>query len=184
MKTVSYHLERVLELATEFNKDIVRQELRNVLESNKDYRRKADYIGFSLSSLDDKLSVINEQLLELTSYRSQLEKSKDIVLCLGAEVLKEYGIMKLEGAGIESLTVIKKEVDSPIKSLVVNNSKALIDAGFRKIVLDEEAVVRSYNDGLYLDLIEANVDIVIKRNNKKEVLKVNKRNTVTTRLAS
>lgn len=185
MKTTRYHLERVIEGASANNIKYVENEIQEVLESNKDYRTKADYLGFSICSLDDKVQVIEEQVKELLEYKKRLLGARLLAIKVGAEVFKTYGIEKLEGAGIESIT-LTKESSSSKTNLVIKNEQALIDGGFYKTikVLDTDSILNSYKDGLYHDLILQNAYVDTKVTVIPSMLKVNRRDTVTTRLTS
>lgn len=174
MKTTRYHLQRVVEGASANNVDYVKSEIKDVLESNKPYESKCDYLGYSIISLDDKINLINEQIDELKEYKGKLKEAKALVLEVGAKVFKEYGIEKIEGAGISSITVSKELVSSKV-NLVIQNEKALVDAGFYKLVLDEKAVLESYNNDEYKELILQNATIETVENKTASKLRVNKR---------
>lgn len=46
MKTQRYNFERQVEKASLESQDWLKREFRTILESDKDFTRKADYIGF------------------------------------------------------------------------------------------------------------------------------------------
>lgn len=183
MKTTRYHLEKIVEGASANNIDYVKEEFKTILESNKEYTRKADYLGFSILSLTDKVKLLDEQIEELKQYKQKLNEAKDLALEVGATVFTEYGIEKLEGAGISSIS-ITKESKSSKTSLVVRNEQALIDAGFTKVVLDTNAVLDAFNNGDYQELILQNAIVDTKVTVKPQRLRVNRRKTSITRLAS
>lgn len=173
-KTTRNYLERVIEGASANNVQYLASELKEVLESNKAYQSKCDYIGYSIASLDEKASLVDEQIKELKSYKSKLKEAKSLVLEVGAKVFNDYGIQKLEGAGISSITV-SKEMKSSKTSLVVLNEQKLIDAGFYTLKLDEKAILESYNNDEYKELILQNCTIETKEIITKPKLRVNKR---------
>ena len=55
MKTTRYKFEQAVQNANEKNKEWLKEEFRAILESDRDYTRKADYIGFSLLSIDQTI---------------------------------------------------------------------------------------------------------------------------------
>ena len=57
MKTTRYKFETTVQSATAKTKEWLKDELRAILESDKDYTRKADYIGFSVLSIDKRMRV-------------------------------------------------------------------------------------------------------------------------------
>lgn len=174
MKTTRYHLERVVQNASVTNEDYLKQELREVLESNKPYESKCDYLGYSILSLDEKIKVIDEQLEELKQYKQKLKDAKSLVLEVGASIFTEYGISKIEGGGISSITV-SKELRSSKSVLSVKDEKPLIDAGFYKLSLDEKALLDSYNNGEYIELIEKYCSVQTIESITKPKLRVNRR---------
>lgn len=174
MRTTRNHLERVVQGATETNKAYILEEIKNVLESNKPYEVKCDYLGYSILSLDEKVSLINAQLDELKEYKAKLKLAKSLVLEIGAKVFSCYGIQKIEGAGISSITV-SKELKTTKTSLVVREDKPLIDAGFFKVVLDEKAILDAYNNDEYKELILQNCVLETKEVVTVPKLRVNKR---------
>lgn len=174
MKTTRYHLEKVVQSAKVNNVDYLKSELKDVLESNNDYTKKADYIGYSILSIDEKIKLIDEQLSELKEYKSKLKEAKSLALEVGAKVFNEYGISKIEGVGISSITV-SNEIRSKKTSLVIQNEQSLIDAGFYKKVIDEKAILDSYNNGDYQDLILQNCIVETNETVIASKLRVNKR---------
>ena len=60
MKMTNYRLQTEIENIKEDKQDWFKNYVRQVLESNKPYHAKADYIGLSIKELDNKLSYIAE----------------------------------------------------------------------------------------------------------------------------
>jgi len=142
MKTARYKLEREIERVGEIeaSREWLAGEIRAVLEdTERDYTRKADYIGLSIASIDDKIRGIDEEIKELQALKKQMKEAKSIAQEVTAGVLTEYGITKIEGAAISSLTVTpgKEKVK---QMLIINDEEALIDAGYSKTIVDAEAV--------------------------------------------
>lgn len=156
------------------NKEYLQSRLREILESNKESTAKCDYLALSLLSIDESVKSIDEEISELKALKDSLKLAKEIALEVGAGVFEQYGIEKLEGLRISSLT-IHHPVVTPKVNFTVTNPQALIDAGFRKEVLDIEKIKECYNNGEYLELINAHCDISLTRETKAKKLKVNKR---------
>lgn len=170
-------LESVMVSTSVENVQYLKDELKSVLESDKPFHSKCDYLGYSILSLDTTMESVDEQIKELQSYKKRLKLAKDTVLTTGAEVFKDYGIDKLDGAGISSITTTKQTSDTKLEISVLNE-QALIDGGFYKKVLDTKLLEESYNMGSYLDLIEANTQIERVTTIKPAKLKINKRRAV------
>ena len=176
MKTERYRFEETVQNAKENNTQWLKDEFKAILESEKDYTRKADYIGFSINSIDNKVASIDEEISELQQLKKNLKSAKETVLITGALIFKEYGIDKIEGAGISSITITKPTIKH--KTLITpTNEKLLIESGFYKKVLDLDAVNNAYEYNNYTKLIEQACTIDKITTASKAKLKVNKRRT-------
>lgn len=178
MKTTRYRFEETVQSATAKTKEWLKGELRAILESDKDYTRKCDYIGFSVLSIDKRIESIDEEIKELQELIKSLNKAaKDIVLETGAEVFIEYGIDKLDGGGISSITFTGATTSDKTK-LIIENREALIEAGFFKKVVDEEMVLHYYTSDKYANIIQENSSLEVISIPRPAKIKVNKRRTV------
>jgi len=174
MKTTRYRFEQSVQEVKEDTTSWLTDEFKSILESDKDFTRKADYIGFSILSIDSKVASLDEEIKELQTLKKNLKLAKELTLQVGADVFEKYGIDKLEGAGISSITINKPKSTSKIR-LTVHNEFKLIEAGFYKKIIDEDAVLEFYNCGKCLDTISACCSIEILKDTKPSKLKVNKR---------
>jgi len=139
MKMTNYRLQTEIENInidkTEWFKNYVRQ----VLESNKPYHAKADYIGLSIKELNNKISYISDDIKELQTLKKNLILAKTTALEATAEVLAEYGIDRLDGTAISSITITPPK--TKIKdTLTIINSEELIKLGYFRVVVDEQSV--------------------------------------------
>jgi len=139
MKMTNYRLETEIENInidkTEWFKNYVRQ----VLESNKPYHAKADYIGLSIKELDNKISYISDDIKELQALKKNLTLAKTTALEATAEVLAEYGIDRLDGTAISSITITPKKSKTK-DTLNIINSEELIKLGYFRVIVDEQSV--------------------------------------------
>ena len=176
MKTTRYKFEKLLEGVSPQSVEYLKAEFRAILESDKDYTRKADYIGFSIAAIDDKIDSIDEEIKELQALKKALKDAKEISQEVGAEVFGEYGIEKLEGVGISSITINEAKHKSK-EELIIKNASELIMRGYvkRVVMLDEEAIL----DALYSADTRADVEAFANVNIIQETipakLKINKR---------
>lgn len=176
MKTTRYKFEQTVQNATDKTREWLKDEFRAILESDKDYTRKADYIGFSVLSVDQRISSIDEELKELQALKKQLKTAKEIVLQTGAEIFLEYGIDKIDGAGISSIT-FTGAVTKDTSKLVIDNPDALIESGFFKKVVDEDMVAQYFTSEKYGHIIQEHAHIDVISNPKPAKIKINKRRT-------
>lgn len=176
MKTINYPLEMAIQNATHQNKKDLVRSYKAVLESNKDFMRKCDYICYSISSIDTRVNTIDEELNHLISLKARLLDTQQIALEAGVEAFNYYGISKLEGSVFESITV-SKPIQSNKKRLVVLNEKPLIENGFYKTVkvLDKQRLISEYQDGTYIDFIKLHTRLENVFENKRASLIIKRR---------
>ena len=172
--TNRYQLERDIESATSNSAQWLKERFKEVLESTKESTRKCDYLGYSILNIDAKLSLIDEEIKELRHLKEHLHMAKSLALEVGAELLGEYGITKLEGMGISSITIYQP-LHAPKLSLTIKNESALMKAGFVKEVVDVNAIKEAYESGQYRKLIEEHCTVNYDVKEEPKRLKINKR---------
>ncbi len=139
MKMTNYRLQTEIENIKEDKTEWFQNYVRQVLESNKPYHAKADYIGLSIKELDNKLSYIADDIRELQTLKKNLTDAKSIALEATAIVLAEYGIDRLDGTSISSITITPKKTKLK-ETFKITDSEALIKLGFYSVVVDEQSV--------------------------------------------
>jgi hypothetical protein len=174
MKTTRYNFEKAVQEVKSNSTQWLKDEFKSILESNKDYTRKADYIGLSINSIDNRIASIDEEIKEMQHLKKNLKDAKDVVLTTGASIFKEYGIDKIEGATISSITTTKPTIKNKVVITPVN-TELLIKSGFYKKVLDTEAINTAYEYGNYTELIEKACSIDKITITTLAKLKINKR---------
>ena len=157
-KLTRYRFEAIVQDTTEIGKEYLSNEFINILESNKPYQSKADYIGYSILSIDEKINLLDDEIENLKAYKQKLKTAKEIALSVGAKVFQNYGITKIEGAGISSITVTNATETTKLE-LTIKNEEALIEQGFYKKVLDENKILQSYMNRDFKEFIEEYADI-------------------------
>jgi len=176
-KLIRNRFEAIVQDVTENSISYLKQEFKDILESNKPYMTKTDHISYSLSSIDEKIALLDEQLQELQGYKKRLKAAKEIALTVGAEVLAEFGISKIEGGAFSSITT-SKETESTKLQITITNEQALIEGGIYKKVVDTKMLEEYYQNDEYKELIKANTDVKTVTTVKPSKLKINKRKAV------
>ena len=174
MKTTRFQFETTVQSATVQNREYLKEQFRGILESDKDYTRKADYIGFSVLSIDKRIESLDEEIKELQGLKKTLKAAKDLVLETGAEIFLEYGIDKIDGAGISSITFSGATTFDKTK-LIIEDAKTLIEAGFFKKVVDEEMVSQYFTSEKYGHIIQKYARLEVVSTPKPAKIKINKR---------
>jgi len=174
MRTTRFNFEKAVQEVTLKSTQWLKDEFKDILEANKEFTRKADYIGFSINSIDNKIASLDEEIAQMQDMKKRLKSAKEIALEVGAEVFNSYGVEKLEGAGISSITVTPA-VSSSATKLIATDEDMLIRAGFSKTVVDMDLVNKKYSSDEYRDIIKLYTIEEITDKSKPSKLKINKR---------
>lgn len=179
MKTTRYQFERDIEGANSSNADWLKQSFASILESDKHFSSKADYIGYSILSIDEKVQSVDEQIKELQGLKKRLKEAKEVALSVGAEIFNDYGIDKLEGAGISSITVTESK-HSTATELVIHDEDALFELGYYFKVLDTARVIQDFTKADERARLEPYCDVKLSTTVVEPKLKINKRRSANT----
>jgi uncharacterized small protein (DUF1192 family) len=139
MKVTNYRLQTEMENIKEDNQEWFKNYVRQVLESNKPYYAKADYLGLSIQEIQNKIDYLAEDIKEMSALKKNLSLAKATALEATAAVLAEYGIDRLDGTSISSITITPKRTKLT-ETFEIINADALIKLGFYSIIVDEQAV--------------------------------------------
>lgn len=174
MKMTNYRLQTEIENINTDKTEWFKNYVRQVLESNKPYYAKADYIGLSIKELDNKISYISDDIKELQALKKNLTLAKTTALEATAEVLAEYGIDRLDGTAISSITITPQK-DKTKDTLKIINSEALIQLGYFRVVVDEQSVKEAMSTLEGMDEIDKFVEISTIYETAPAKIKINSR---------
>ena len=174
MKMTNYRLQTEMENIKTDKQEWFKNYVRQVLESSKPYYAKADYIGLSIKELDNKLSYIEEDIKELQALKKNLTTAKLTALEATASVLAEYGIDRLDGTSISSITITSKKTKLK-ETFTITDSEALIKLGFYTVIVDEQSVKEAMLTIEGMDAIDAYVEVGIVKEETPARIKVNSR---------
>ena len=179
MKTTNYRLQTEIEhLTPTSQKDWFKNYVREILESDKPYHVKADYIGLSFQELQNKIDYLSSDIKELQNLKKKLSEAKTIAQEATASVLIEYGIDRIDGTAISSLTITPSKIKTTDK-LVITDAEALKALGYVKVILDEKAVADAMCTIEGMDEIDKFVEVSIVTEEVPARIKVNmKRSSV------
>ena len=142
MKMTNYRLQTEIENIKQDKQAWFKQYIVQVLESEKPYYVKADYIGLSIKEIENKIDYLTADIKEMTKIKKSLQNAKTIALEAMASVLSDYGIDRIEGTAISSITIAPSKTKVK-ESLKVLNEDELIKLGYFKVSLDEEAIKKA-----------------------------------------
>lgn len=175
MKMIDYRLQKEIQNIKQDNQDWFKDFVRQVLESDKPYYAKADYIGLSIKELDNKISYIADDIKELQALKKNLSNAKATALEAVASVLAEYGIDRLDGTAISSITITPQKTKVK-EELIILDERSLMELGYFKPVLDTEAIeqaLESKSD----DKINRHVQVEVSKETTPARIKVNAKRT-------
>jgi hypothetical protein len=174
MKMTNYRLQTEIENINTDKTEWFKNYVRQVLESDKPYHAKADYIGLSIKELDNKIAYISDDIKELQTLKKNLTLAKTTALEATAEVLAEYGIDRLDGTVISSITIAPPKTKLK-ETFKIIDSDALIQLGYCKVVVDEDAVKEAMSTLDGMNEIDKYVEVGIAKEEFPAKIKVNAR---------
>ena len=173
MKTTNYRLQTEIEqLSPTSQRDWFKNYIQEVLESNKPYHVKADYIGMSLQELQNKIDYLSHDIKELQNIKKRLALSKSIAQETIASVLSTYGIDRIDGTVISSLTITPSKTKTK-DTLTITDPHALMALGYTKVTVDEEAVKEAMTTIEGMNEIDAYVEVSVSTEEVPARVKVN-----------
>ena len=180
MKTTSYRLQKEIEhLTPASQKEWFKNYLKEILESDKPYYQKSDYIALSFMELDNKLSYLAEEIKTLNAMKKKLQEAKVLGLEIAAQTLKEYGIDKMEGTAVSSLTLTPPK-QKTIETIRIKDPSKVMELGYVSFSVDEKAVKEALHDKNQFAELDPYVDVSIKEETVPARLKINKRRSSNT----
>lgn len=143
MKTVSYRLLAEIErLSPSSQKDWFRGYLQEILESDRPYYVKTDYIALSFIELEHRINYLGQEIKSLTALRKKLQQARALGLEIAARILDDYGIEKMEGTVISSLTITPESTKAK-EILHIKDPDKVMALGYVKFSVDEAAVKKA-----------------------------------------
>ena len=141
MELKKYRLQTEMENLKQGNEEWFKDYVRGVLESNKPYFEKADYIAYSINQISNKIDYISNEIKELQDLKKSLNNSKELAMQITASILtNEYGISKLEsGVAISSIT-ITPEKSKTSQVITIKNEQAVLGLGYVSFIPDYSAI--------------------------------------------
>ena len=180
MKTTNYRLQSEIEnLSPMKQSEWFKNYLAQVLESDKPYYVKSDYIALSFMEIDNKLTYLSDEIKALTALKKTLTEAKILGLEIAAQMLKEYGIDKMEGTAISSLTITPEKGKFKEKVRIKDPMKVM-ELGYITYGVDEKAIKEAIHDMKSLEELDPFIEIDVIEETTPPRLKINKRRTTTT----
>ena len=181
MKMTNYRLQTEMEHIKPESQEWFKDYIRQVLESDKPYHVKADYIGLSIQEIQNKID--SEDIKEMSALKKSLTSAKATALEATATVLAEYGIDRLDGTAISSITIPPKKTKLT-ETFEIINADALIKLGYYSVVVDEQSVKDAMLTVEGMDEIDKYVEVGITTEDIPAKIKVNAKRSHTNNQAT
>jgi len=167
-----------LHSGTQQSKEWFYQSVMNILQApTQSSFAKADRIAEAFVSLDVKIDYIKEQQKLLASLKKQLELAKSTAKVEVSNALTSFGVTKLEGLAVSSITATKA-TDKSIAKLEILDEDELLNRGFFKVEVDREAVEKALLSADQRHEVEQFADMKIELVHKPATIRINKRKTI------
>ncbi len=176
MKTTNYRLLTEIQNIKSDNPELYKQYVRQVLESDKPYYAKADYIGLSIQEIENKIDYLSEDIKEMSALKKSLMEAKTVALEATASVLSEYGIDRLDGAMISSITITPSKTKLT-ETFKIIDPQVLIQLGYCSVVVDENAVREAMSTLEGMNEVDPYVEVGVTTESIPARLRVNTRHT-------
>ncbi|MDO9303988.1 MAG: hypothetical protein Q7T77_01555 [Sulfuricurvum sp.] len=172
MKTESYRLVKEMEHINPTNLDWFKHHIRGILESEKPFHVKCDYIGLSFQEIDEKIEYLASEIKEIQTMKKSLESAKETALEAVASVLGEYGVDRIDGTMISSITITPSK--TKIKNtLTILDANALISLGYVNVTIDEKSIMEAMCTVEGVEEVDQYVEITVTEENIPARIKVN-----------
>lgn len=153
------------------------QSVKDILESKLSSFTKSDVIAEAFISIDAKIDYIKEQQTLLSNLKKQLELAKTYAKEEVSNTLQSFGVSKLEGLKVSSITATKP-TNKSVAKLEILNKDELLKLGYFKVILDEEAVEQALLSADKRPEVEEFADMKIETVSKKATIRINKRKSL------
>jgi len=175
MKTTNYRLQTEIEhLSPTSQQEWFKGYMQEILESDKPYYVKSDYIALSFMELDNKLAYLTDEIKALTLLKKKLTQAKTLGLEIAAATLQEYGIDKMEGTAISSLTIAPSKTKTK-EEIRIKDPQKVMELGYVTFSVDEKAVKEALRHTEMFEQLDHYIDVSLKEEEVPARLKINKK---------
>ena len=180
MKTTSYRLQSEIEhLSPTSQKEWFRNYLKEVLESDKPYYVKSDYIALSFLELENKVRYLSNEIKALGELKKKLTQAKTLGLEIAAQTLSEYGIEKMEGTAISSLTITPQKQKQK-ETIRIKDPAKVMELGYVSFSVDEKAVKEALHHQEMFEQLDPYIEVSLEEDTTPARLKINKKRSSNT----
>jgi len=175
MKVLNYRLQTEIEqLSIDNQKSWFENYLKTLLESDKPYYQKCDYIALSFMEIDNKVAYLSAEIKALLAQKKRLEEAKSLGLEITAKILQSYGIDKIEGTAISSITITPTK-EKTNQKIHIKNPNKVMELGFVEFIVDKKAIELALKNGEDTTELLQYIEVQKKIETVPSKIKINKR---------
>ena len=131
------------------------------------------------TGIHHKLSYLAEEIKTLGSMKNKLQEAKVLGLEIAAEILKEYGIDKMEGTAISSLTIAPSKIKEK-ETLRIKDPNKVMKLGYVNFIVDEKSVKEAIRHREMFDQLDPYIEVNLEEERVPARLKINKKRSANT----
>ena len=163
-----------LSASSESSLDWFRDTIRNILESPKEIYKKVDSIALSLADVEARIIYVSDEIKAMGEIKKKLSLSRTTAQEIIAEIMAEYGIQKIEGVAVSSLSIIP-EKKSYKEKIIVKNEQKLMEMGYVNFSVDLDSISADISDIKKLEELDAYISVDVTETVSCAKVRVNKK---------
>ena len=163
-----------LSVSSDSSLDWFRDTIRNILESPKETYIKTDSIALSLLDMESRISYIADEIQSMNEIKKKLTLAKNTAQEIIAEVLNEYGVSKIEGVAVSSLS-ITPEKKTYKEKITVKDERKLMELGYVNFSVDLGSIATDIKDGEKFQELDEYISVDIVETVSSAKVRINKK---------
>jgi len=163
-----------LSVSSDSSLDWFRDTIRTILESPKETYTKADSIALSIADIESRVSYISDEIKAMTAIKKRLSLAKTTAQEIVAEVMAEYGVDKIEGVAVSSLSVTPEKKTYKEK-ITVKDERKLMELGYVNFSVDLESIATDITDMQKFKDLDEYISVDIIETVSKPKVRINKK---------
>lgn len=165
-----------LSLSSNSSLDWFRDTIRNILESSKETYKKVDSIALSLGDVESRILYMADEIKAMNDIKKKLTMAKNTAQEIIAEIMGEYGVEKIEGIAVSSLS-ITPEKKTYKEKITIKNERKLMELGYVNFSVDLDAISTDITDIQKLKELDSYISVDVTETVACAKVRVNKKRT-------
>ena len=117
---------------------------------------------------------MSNEIKLLTALKKKLTEAKTIGLEIAAQTLQEYGIDKMEGTAVSSLTITPQKQKQK-ETIRIKDPQKVMELGYVNFIVDEKAVKDALKHTELFEQLDPYIDVSLEDETVPPKLKINKK---------